>query len=51
MVAKAIETTLLVHELKGCEFVREYVWLEGTLSVLPLNESVFGVSAAAAAMM
>jgi hypothetical protein len=23
MVAKAIETTLLVHELEGCEFVRE----------------------------
>ena len=51
MVAKAIETTLLVNELESCGVVREYVWLEGTWSVLPLNESVFGVSAAAAAMM
>ena len=48
MVAKPIETALFVHELEGCEFVREDVWIEGKLPVLPLNESDFGESAAAA---
>jgi hypothetical protein len=51
MIAKPVETALLVYELESCE-----IWwnlrleIEGKLSVLPLNESVFGESAAAMAV-
>ena len=51
VIAEPVETALLVHELEGCECVRaRRLEIEGTLAVLPLNESAFGESAAAMAV-
>jgi hypothetical protein len=49
MIAEPIKTTLLVHELESWEFCSKKTFRSCKfVRLLPLNESVFGASAAMA---